>query len=229
MAVGVVDGLEVRPTCRCVDANADSMWYDSGASPLLGLDSFSTSCAARPVDWCVTDGCSASSWFSRKIFQFECWMTRKQLGTTSTSPSGARSHMSSKAMLRFARGTPSASGRRRPGWRRRSRGSSRRAPPASCCSRGCRAPSACPRSPLHHRDVSQPAVVVEGPGVVRAAEELAGVAVAVAARSCCRGAGSGCRARARCRPAAHHEHRLAADLHRVVVARLLGTCDSWPQ
>jgi hypothetical protein len=59
----------------------------------------STSPAARPVDSCVTAGCSASSWFSRKIFQFDCWITRKQVGTTSTSPSGARSHMSSKAIL----------------------------------------------------------------------------------------------------------------------------------
>ena len=85
-------------------ANADSMWYDSGASPAFAFFAmlFSTSCAARPVDWCVTDGCSASSWFSRKSFQFECWITRKQFGTTSTSPSGARSHMSSNATMRFA-------------------------------------------------------------------------------------------------------------------------------
>ena len=55
-----------------------------------------------PVDWCVTDGCSASSWFSMKNFQFECCMTRWQIGTTSTSPSGERSHMSSNAILRLA-------------------------------------------------------------------------------------------------------------------------------
>ena len=55
--------------------------------------------AARPVDWWVTEGCKASSWFSRKIFQFDFWMTRKQFGTISTSPRGARSHMSSNATI----------------------------------------------------------------------------------------------------------------------------------
>ena len=74
---------------------------------------------------------------------------------------------------------------------------------------------------LHHRDVAQLAVVVKGPGVVGTAEEVAGAAVAVAAHH---------------RPAvraavvqhvhlpvcpAHHQHRLAPDLHRVVVAGLL--------
>ena len=34
-----------------------------------------------------------------KNFQFECCITRWQIGTTSTSPSGERSHMSSKAIL----------------------------------------------------------------------------------------------------------------------------------
>jgi len=51
----------------------------------------------------VTDGCSASIWFSMKSFQFECWITRKQFGTTSTSPSGARSHMSSNATMLLPR------------------------------------------------------------------------------------------------------------------------------
>src|SRR5260221_9009165 len=79
-------------------ANAERMWYESGAAPPFAFFAriFSTSRAARPVDWCTTDGCSASSWFSRNSFQLECWMMRKQLGTTSTSPSGARSHMRSE-------------------------------------------------------------------------------------------------------------------------------------
>ena len=60
-----------------------------------------------PVDWCVTDGCSESSWFSMKNFQFDCCTTRWQYGTTSTSPSGERSHMSSKAIFAGPRNSAS--------------------------------------------------------------------------------------------------------------------------
>src|SRR6185503_1711782 len=50
-------------------AKAESMWYLSAVSPFLAFfsSSFSTACAARPVDWCVTDGCSASIWFSMNL------------------------------------------------------------------------------------------------------------------------------------------------------------------
>ena len=70
--------------------------------------------AETPVDWCVTDGCSESSWFSMKNFQFERWTTRWQIGTTSTSPTGERSHMSSKATLASPRNSsrPGPSGER---------------------------------------------------------------------------------------------------------------------
>jgi hypothetical protein len=34
-----------------------------------------------------------------KNFQFDCWITRWQIGTISTSPIGERSHMSSNATL----------------------------------------------------------------------------------------------------------------------------------
>src|SRR5215471_18546452 len=179
------------------------MWYLSGTWPFFAVFSstFSTSCAARPVDWCVTEGCSASSWFSRKIFQFECWITRKQFGTTSTLPSGERSQMSSNATF----------------------GSEAREHEAAivlharCALHvavGVVAPPARALvARLHHRDVLQRAVEMERPRVVRAAEELAGVPAAVAAHH-----------RAAVRAAvvehvhasvlrAHHDHRLAADLH----------------
>ena len=55
--------------------------------------------ADTPVDWWVTEGCKASNWFSMKNFQLECCTTRWHTGTTSTSPTGERSHMSSKATL----------------------------------------------------------------------------------------------------------------------------------
>ena len=45
-----------------------------------------------------------------KNFQFECCITRWQIGTTSTSPTGERSHMSSKAILRVAEELGAASG-----------------------------------------------------------------------------------------------------------------------
>jgi len=73
---------------------------------------------------------------------------------------------------------------------------------------------------LHHRDGAQLAVVVESPGMVGAAEEFARIAAPVAAHH---------RAPVRATIvehvhfavlAAHHEHRLAADLRRVVIARL---------
>ena len=116
--------------------------------PLLLLDRASRPRrAARPVDWCVTDGCSASSWFSRKIFQFECWITRKQIGTTSTSPSGARSHMSSKAIL----ASPSNSSERRPVGRQAREHEAAVALDARCALHVAvgvvPASAACPRSP----------------------------------------------------------------------------------
>src|SRR2546423_10858099 len=73
---------------------------------------------------------------------------------------------------------------------------------------------------LHHRDAAQPAVVVEAPGVIRAAEEFSAVAVSVADHQV-----AAVRAavieHVHCAVgAAHHHHRLAADLDRVIVAAL---------
>src|SRR5207247_1745525 len=73
---------------------------------------------------------------------------------------------------------------------------------------------------LHHRDRAQPAVVLEGPGVVGAAEKLARVAVPVAAHHV---AAVGPAVVEHADPAfraAHHAHRRAAGLPRVVVPRL---------
>ena len=170
-----------------------------------------------PVDWCVTDGCSASSWFSMKNFQFECCITRWQIGTTSTSPSGERSHMSSKAILASPRNSVE---RRAVGGEARedeaavavdARGALHAA--VGVVARHARALVA-----LGERDRAHAAVEVEAPGVVRADEGAAGVALEVADEL-----------HAAVRAAvvehlhapsalAHHDHRLAADRHRVVVA-----------
>src|SRR5205085_7019574 len=73
---------------------------------------------------------------------------------------------------------------------------------------------------FHHRYGAQLAVVVERPGVVRAAEELARLALAVAAHHVAAVRAAVVEHVNFAVRAAHHEHRLAADLHRVVVAGL---------
>ncbi len=73
---------------------------------------------------------------------------------------------------------------------------------------------------FHHRDLAQPAVVVEGPGVVGAAEELAAVAVAVAHHHVAAMRAAVIEHVDAAVRAAHHQHRLAADLHLGVVAGL---------
>ncbi len=73
---------------------------------------------------------------------------------------------------------------------------------------------------LHHRDVAQAAIVVEGPGVVGATKELAGVAEAVPTYHRAAVRAAVVEHPHRTVGAAHHHHRLPADLHGVVVARL---------
>src|SRR5262249_62162137 len=73
---------------------------------------------------------------------------------------------------------------------------------------------------LHHRDASYPAVVVESPGMVGAAEKLAAIAVAVADHHVAAVGTAVVEDVHLAVGAAHHHHRLAAHLHGVVVAGL---------
>ena len=152
-----------------------------------------------------------------KNFQFECWMTRWQIGTTSTSPTGERSHMSSKAMLRFAEEFRQA----------RAVGGQAGEDEAAVAVDARRALHAAVGVVARHarafvargqRDRAHVAVEVEAPGVVRADEGAAGVALQVAHQlhAAVRAAVVEHLHAAVLLP--HHDHRLAADGHGVVVA-----------
>ena len=99
VAAREVDGLHAVPLLELTTRRSTGSGSKAAAWCRPPSSAFRSRPAATPVDWCVTEGCNESSWFSMKNFQFECCITRWQVGTTSTSPSGERSHMSSKATL----------------------------------------------------------------------------------------------------------------------------------
>src|SRR5216684_1451231 len=160
-------------------AKAESMWYESGALPVRFSICFSTSCPAG--------GLMHHGGMQRVELVLEEDLPVGVLDDTETV--GHDLHLAlGGAVAHVVEGD--TRGAEELGERRAILGEAREHEAAVALDARCllhaaigivRAEAGAGVARFHHRDLAQPAVVVEGPGVVRAAEELAGVAVPVAA------------------------------------------------